>query len=157
MVQQAPAGVVVEGWSLREVVISSLKRTVGPVKMGVFPWKFGDHHFLGERLALGSVVKLMNVSWKSMVGSNVFPVEKGTCLEFEKIPSRCWFRIFFYVHPYLGKISNLTIFQRGGSTTQLVTSPLLWMIWNTCSTGMENYSQTRGAKKVNQHLKKMFP
>ena len=33
-------------------------------------------------------------------------------------PSGWWFQIFFYFHPYLGKIPNLTnIFQMGGSTT----------------------------------------
>ena len=32
--------------------------------------------------------------------------------------AKWWFQIFFYVHPYLGKIPMLTnIFQMGGSTT----------------------------------------
>ena len=41
------------------------------------------------------------------------------------IIARWCFQIFFYVHPYLGKISNLTnIFQMGGSTTnQIVICP----------------------------------
>ena len=34
-----------------------------------------------------------------------------------KVFSRWWFQIFFYVHPYLGKMSNLTIiFQMGWNT-----------------------------------------
>ena len=37
---------------------------------------------------------------------------------FQALFTRWWQLIYFYVHPSLGKISNLTnIFQMGGSTT----------------------------------------
>ena len=45
--------------------------------------------------------------------------------------SRWWFQTFFYFHPYLGKIPNLTnIFQMGGSTTnQLWEGPGSWNLF----------------------------
>ena len=44
--------------------------------------------------------------------------------------SRWWFQRFFYVHPYLGKIPNLTnIFQMGWNHQLEVSIPVPWILW----------------------------
>jgi len=66
--------------------------------------------------------------------SMIFTIHFGGFPYFWKHPSqplpRWWFQMFFYVHPYLGKIPNLTnIFQMGGSTTiQLLFFSLFIMV-----------------------------
>ena len=52
------------------------------------------------------------------IGQTAAMTSIDLCLEIynwsSQISSWWWFQIFFYVHPYLGKISNLTnILQRG--------------------------------------------